>query len=41
MLLKKAHKDLDDPGHALEYKMVDILAKVMARARSANPNFQL
>ena len=40
-LLKEAHTTLDDPGKAFEYKIVHILSKIMARARQANPSFQL
>ena len=40
-LLKEAHTALDDPGKLFEYKVVDVLANIMARARGANPNFQL
>ncbi|KAL8908304.1 MAG: hypothetical protein Q9171_005512 [Xanthocarpia ochracea] len=40
-LLKDALTALDDPGRAFEYKIVDVFAKIMARARTANPSFQL
>lgn len=40
-LLKEAHVTLDDPGKAFEYKIVHIFSKIMARARQANPSFQL
>ncbi|TVY27287.1 Lipase [Lachnellula hyalina] len=40
-LLKAAHAKLDDPGKAFEYEVLDVFSKVMARARSANSNFQL
>lgn len=40
-LLKDAHAALDDPGKVFEYKIVDVLSKIMARSRTANQNFQL
>ena len=40
-LLKEAHAALDDPAKVFEYSVVEVFAKIMARARTANPNFQL
>lgn len=40
-LLKEAHAALDDPGKVFELKIVDVFTKILFRARTANPNFQL
>ncbi|KAI4112393.1 MAG: hypothetical protein LQ338_008319, partial [Usnochroma carphineum] len=40
-LLKDAHTTLDDPSRVFQYKIVDVFSKIMIRARTANPSFQL
>ncbi|KAJ3539856.1 hypothetical protein NM208_g5315 [Fusarium decemcellulare] len=40
-LLKNAHEALDDPARLFELKIFDTLTKILFRARSANPSFQL
>ncbi|KAL2204871.1 SGNH hydrolase [Sarocladium strictum] len=40
-LLKEAHKRLDDPGQTFELEILDVIIKVLIRARTANPEFQL
>lgn len=40
-VLKNAHTTLDHPNQVFEYKIIDVFAKIMARARTANPQFQL
>lgn len=41
MVLRAAHTAVDDPGKVFEYEVLATFAKIMARTRTANPNFQL
>lgn len=40
-LLKGAHERLNDPGRAFELEILDTISRVLIRARTANPEFQL